>query len=215
MGSLVLANTPQLLITVSYYYYNSVLTSMLASAEYSSYGISRKPLRVTWPVKGSQQRSTYWLNIPYLYGVPILLMYMVLHWLVSQSVFYLVFIPYNVRGQPYSRFESRSISYSNLPILCSCVVGFVMVFILIGLAFRKLKSVMPLAGSCSAAISAACHPPRDENLDTATLGQIMWGETITRPAWMTVQFDENGDQSGHCSFTSMDTVTPSLTKLYT
>jgi hypothetical protein len=76
MSAVLTANSAQLFPTVSYYFYDSVLTSMLAVAEYSSYGAGRKPLRVTWPVKGSLQHSTYWLSVPYQYGIPI----MVLTW---------------------------------------------------------------------------------------------------------------------------------------
>lgn len=57
MEGVVMANSAQLIVTAGYYFYNSVLTSMLASAEYSSYGTDRKALRVTWPAKGSQQLS--------------------------------------------------------------------------------------------------------------------------------------------------------------
>lgn len=88
LDSVVVANIPQLLITMSYYGYNNSMTTMLAAAEYDSYGVSSKSLRVTWPEKDSQQKSTYWLSIPYQYAVPILVLYVVLHWLVSQSTFY-------------------------------------------------------------------------------------------------------------------------------
>lgn len=83
LSAVVFANIPQLILTVSYYCYNAVLTSILAAAEYNSYGVKRKALRVTWTIKNSQQRSTYWLSVPYRYIAPILALYMVLHWLVS------------------------------------------------------------------------------------------------------------------------------------
>lgn len=89
-----------------------------------------------------------------------------------------------------------------------------MILTLLALAFRKFKSTMPLAASSSAAIGAACHPPKDEDLDTAALGLVKWGETISPPAWVMERFHGIDDQHGHCSFTSLDTVSPSLTKLY-
>ncbi|ODM16736.1 hypothetical protein SI65_07701 [Aspergillus cristatus] len=158
LESIVLANIPQLFITITYYYYNSILTSMLAAAEYSSYGTTCKPLRVTWPVKNSQQRSTYWLSVPYQYGIPLLVTYMILHWLTSQSMFYVLVIPYNVLEHPDHKSKLSSINFSPLPIFLALLVGAVMLCLLVALAFRRFKSVMPLAGSCSAAISAACHP---------------------------------------------------------
>ena len=39
--------------------------------------------------------------------------------------------------------------------------------------FHETKSGMPLASTCSAAISAACHPPRDDN--EAHLFPVQWG----------------------------------------
>ncbi|KAJ5530394.1 hypothetical protein N7527_003787 [Penicillium freii] len=214
LSAVVVANIPQLFITVSYYCYNAVLTSMLAAAEYSSYGVKRKALRVTWPIKDSQQRSTYWLSVPYRYVAPILALYMVLHWLVSQSLFYLMLIEYLPDDQPNPKNMMSSLGYSSTPIFLSILIGAIMILTLFALAFRKFKSTMPLAASSSAAISAACHPPKDEDLDTAALGLVKWGETISPPAWVMERFHGIDNHHGHCSFTSLDTVIPSLTKLY-
>ncbi|KAJ5834321.1 hypothetical protein N7447_000347 [Penicillium robsamsonii] len=213
LSSVVIANIPQLVITVSYFFYNSVLTSMLATAEYSSYGASPKPLRVTWPVRGSTQQSTYWLSMPYRYGVPLLVIFTVLHWLVSQSIYYFRVMAYDWTGRPIYRFSISSLGYNPLAIFISTLVGSLMVFVLLGLSFRKLKSEMPLAGACSAAISAACHVPRGEDLDHAARGSVTWGETVASPSLVG---DSGGieDDKGHCSFTSLQTVRPSLSKMY-
>lgn len=185
---------------------------MLAAAEYSSYGVDRKPLRVTWPVKGSHQRSTYWLSVPYQYGIPIMVLYMILHWLVSESIYYVLLIPYDGDQRVWEK-RTSCLGLTALPMLLAVVVGFLMIFLLVALAFRRFKSTMPLAGSCSAAISAACHPPKDDCTDTAALGELMWGETGLPPDWDIDQSDGD-DQKGHCSFTSLDAVQPSLMKLY-
>ncbi|OOO12031.1 hypothetical protein OAory_01085010 [Aspergillus oryzae] len=115
MQGVVTANSVQLLVTVGYYFYNSVLTSMLASAEYSSYGTDRKPLRVTWPVKGSQQRSTYWLSVPYKYGIPVMILFMVIHWFASQALYYVLLIPYSPDDQPLYGEKFSSLGASVLP----------------------------------------------------------------------------------------------------
>ncbi|KAJ5095258.1 hypothetical protein N7532_007549 [Penicillium argentinense] len=216
LSAVVVANVPQLIVTMSYYCYNAVLTSMLATGEYSSYGEKRKALRVTWPVKGSQQRSTYWLSVPYRYATPILILYMLLHWLISQSIFYLLLIPYNPLDRADNSNTISSMGYSSMSIFLSIVVGSTMVLIMLVLAFRKCKSIMPLAGSSSAAISAACHLPKDECRETAALGLVQWGETPSAAAWMGMDDVEGIDdgQKGHCSFTSRETVKPSLMKLY-
>ncbi|KAJ5520792.1 hypothetical protein N7463_001245 [Penicillium fimorum] len=211
LQSVVFVNIPQLVVTVCYYCYNAVLTSMLAAAEYSSYGIERKALRVTWPIKGSQQRSTYWLSIPYRYSVPVLLLYMTLHWTISQSIFYTEIAIYTPQDKEVSR--AGGFGFSTTFILFSVLVGAVMILALCILGLRRLKSNAPLAGSCSAVISAACHPPTHENLDAAIRSKVMWGQTTGLPVW-SIDSEEDEPEKGHCSFTSLGTVKPTLTKLY-
>lgn len=211
----VIANSPQFIVTISYYFYNNVLTSMLAAAEYSSYGVKPKPLRVSWPKKDSCQRSTYWLSVPYRYSIPLLVTYMALHWLISQSIFYVQILPYNLQQPPSDDFKVSALGYSPIAIFFSLIVGGIMVSALLGLGFfRRFQSEMPLAGSCSAAISAACHLPIDDDTETAALGAVMWGETVSPPVWMVDPGGIGEGDIGHCSFTSKEVVRPSRKKLY-
>jgi len=46
LSSVIIANIPQVLITIGYFCYNGALTTMLATAEFSPYGIGAKHLRV-------------------------------------------------------------------------------------------------------------------------------------------------------------------------
>lgn len=50
--------------------------------------------------------------------------------------------------------------------------------IILGLGFKHFKNSMPLAGSCSAAISVACHPPPGGG---DALKPVMWGEMLKSP----------------------------------
>lgn len=171
-----IANSPQLIVTISYYFYNSVLTGMLAASEYNSYGIKRKPLRVSFPQKGSLQRSTYWLTVPYRYSIPLISVYMVLHWLISESIFYVQLVPYDLHQQP--RFDSKlsALGFSPIAIIFALIVGGVMMLALVSLGVgRRLKSDMPLAGSCSAAISAQCHLSIDDDREVVALGDTLHG----------------------------------------
>lgn len=65
-----------------------------------------------------------------------------------------------------------------------------MVLVIIAIGFRKFASLMPVAGSCSAAISAACHPPPDDT--NAAYSTVSWG-AIEQGQYHLV---------GHCTFTS-------------
>jgi len=57
-----LANSPQVMLSVLYLFYNSILTSMLLEREWNSLGVKRQALRVSNP-KG-KQLSTHFLSLP-------------------------------------------------------------------------------------------------------------------------------------------------------
>lgn len=213
LSAVLLSNVPQLLLTICYYFYNSVLTSMLSAFEYDSYGVSPKALRVSRPVDGSQQRCTNWLSIPYRYGVPMLILFSVLNWLASQALYYLRMVVYLPNGQDTS-LQVSELGYSRFSIFLSIIIGTFMILLLVGLSFRRLKSSIPLAGSCSVAISAACHLSKDEELETAALGLVQWGETLPSPSSQEEEISQFHAEKGHCSFTSLETRSPTLTKLY-
>ncbi|KAL3451747.1 hypothetical protein BJX65DRAFT_304331 [Aspergillus insuetus] len=214
LASVLVANTPQFVITISYYFYNNVLTTMLASSEYNSYGTKRAGLRVSWPKKGTAQRSTYWLSIPYKYSVPLLLTYTTLHWIVSQSLFYTQTIEYDqsLQAKTYNEGQESGVAYSPVATLVSIVIGGVMVVILLALGFcRRYKSYLPLAGSSSIAISASCHPGDGEDLTTAAFHEVKWGETETFPEGVDAG---DGVEVGHCSFSAGDVAEPDPQRLY-
>lgn len=195
-----LANTPQLVFSCLYFLYNGLVTSMCLAHEYSSYSIRRRPLRVTIP--RGEQRSTHWLNLPYMFGVPILAISATLHWTISQSIFFVGIEVYQ-KDQPEPSHKLVGLAFSFLPIICDIVLGSCMLLALYGLALRRLHSNMPIAGSNSLAISGACHRPEGDT-DAATK-PIMWGEVETIPA---------DSEVGHCTFTSMEVTTPINRKLY-
>ncbi|KAJ9224610.1 hypothetical protein DTO021C3_722 [Paecilomyces variotii] len=176
IGMILLANVPQLLVSTAYFLYNGLLTNMLLAAEYDDYAMSRKPLRVSWP-KG-QQRSTYYLSLPYRYGIPLLIVSAMLHWLVSESIFYVEILQFNMYGKLMSNDRIVTCGFSPIAIIFAIGLGCLMVFAVLGLGLRWYQSNMPLVHGCSAAISAACHPLTDDN--EHALKPIMWGEIPIR-----------------------------------
>ncbi|KAL2829980.1 hypothetical protein BDW59DRAFT_178184 [Aspergillus cavernicola] len=173
-----MANTPQLLVSAAYFLYNALLTGMLGAVEYDNYAQEQKPLRVSWP-RGAQ-RSTYYLSLPYRYSIPLLIVSAVLHWLVSQSFFFVEIIPFDLYGVAQHSEEVVTCGYSPVAIIFAIIVGGSLPIVSILLGLRRFKSHMPLALQCSAAISAACHPtiststPDGDN-DHA-LKPVQWGE---------------------------------------
>lgn len=198
MSAILVVNSPQLVLSFFYLLYNSLLTSMCLSYEYSTYARRRKSLRVSTP-KGTQ-RATYWLQLPYTYGMPLITASVVLHWLVSQSIFLSrvsSFVDEEGWGEdPPQELTSTgsNIGISVGPIFTTFLFEICMILAIIGISLRKLASRIPLAASCSLAIAAATHRP-DDDVDASVL-PVMWGEVLR----------EGSEVVGHCCFTSEDVV---------
>ncbi|RJE19196.1 hypothetical protein PHISCL_08473 [Aspergillus sclerotialis] len=238
LALVLLSNTPQLLLSCAYFTYNMCLTCMLAAVEYDSYALDRKYLRVSWP-RGSQ-RSTYYVTLPYRYSLPLLVVSAVLHWLVSQSLFYVEIISLSMEG---SKYAIITCGFSPVAILFALIIGVCLIFIAAGLGVRRFHSHMPVIGHCSAAISAACHPGLDGN---HAMKPIHWGEVLSTldtsgsaddgsDSGIVVHPGRGGDRNRnpsdwlleeeiemdslerrvyHCSFTPGEVVEPSLARLY-
>lgn len=65
---IIISNTPQILLSMAYFFYNRNLTKMILASEYDNLATSYKPLRVSCPA--GAQRSTYYLTLPYRYIIP-------------------------------------------------------------------------------------------------------------------------------------------------
>ena len=166
-----LANIPQGLISISFLTYNSILTCMLMEKEWNDYAHERKPLRVSLPT--GQQRSTYYLQLPYSYAVPLITASGLMHWLVSQSIFLARVEAYDSFGQRKPENDVTTCGYSCIAIIFTIILGSVMLVTLMILSRRKYRHGMPFAGHCSAVLSAACHPPPAD--DKAAASSLMWG----------------------------------------
>ncbi|KAJ5937050.1 hypothetical protein N7466_003500 [Penicillium verhagenii] len=206
LANVIIANLPQLIFSFLYFGFNSLLTSMCLGAEWSGYAHSCKSLRVSNKPQGSQ-RSDYFLSIPYRYALPFMVMTITIHWLISESLFMVGIEAWDERMVRAPESDLTTCGFSPIGIVSSICVGVFMFSCLVGLSFRRFESAMPVAGGCSLAISAACHPNFDPNRHPA-------GE----PGDLDLEI-ENGDDNmghlpvqwgavpvdspiGHCSFTS-------------
>ncbi|KAH7359931.1 hypothetical protein BKA66DRAFT_500046 [Pyrenochaeta sp. MPI-SDFR-AT-0127] len=203
ISNIILANLPQLIVSFVFLLYNNILTSMTLAKEWSDFAYDRKTLRVSNP--SGIQRGTYFLQLPYRYAVPLLLGSIILHWLISQALFLDRRVVASIWwGIPYTeslRGSVATVGYSPLAVLVALIWGIVMVLALVAMGFRRYKPGIPLVGSCSAAISAACHPdPSEGNI---TRGPLLWG--VISPEGVSI---------GHCSFSSKDVVLPESGRQY-
>jgi hypothetical protein len=59
---ILVANTPQVVLSLLYLFFNGILTSMLLEREWNSLGVKRQPLRVSNP--RGKQWSSHFLSLP-------------------------------------------------------------------------------------------------------------------------------------------------------
>ncbi|PYI34935.1 hypothetical protein BP00DRAFT_433261 [Aspergillus indologenus CBS 114.80] len=201
LALVLLTNFPQLVFSILYFVSKNLLSCMLVTAEYNDYARQRKPLRVSWP-RGNQ-RSSYYLSLPIRYSVPLFVMSAALHWLLTESFYSVDWNVYNVFGEVDYDDSPDGCGFSPMAILMTIILLGVALCALLVLGARRFKSPMPLAAHCSAAISAACHPPPGD--EGAAFQPVMWGA---------VSHLENATH-GHCTFTSHAVATPSMSRLYT
>ncbi|KIW14026.1 hypothetical protein PV08_06807 [Exophiala spinifera] len=193
VNSILLANFPQTIFSFLYLNLNGLLTSMFLASEWSDFANERKHLRVSKP-KGSQ-RSTHFLQLPYKVAIPLMVFSGLLHWLISQAIFLVVVKAYAPNGDLVDPVAVSTCGFSPLAMIVSIAAGVLIITVTSCLGFFfKYDPTIPLVGSCSAAISAACHPP-DWDSD-ASMKPVKWGvipETLAADKGV-----------GHCSFTSGD-----------
>jgi hypothetical protein len=220
IGSAILANLPQALLSYLYLLFNGLVTCMLVTEEWTHYYLNRKPLRVTSPA--GVQRSTYWLQIPFRYSIPLTVASFLLHWLASQSLFMVVIEVLNDDSTRELGSRISTLGYSPVAIILTTVVGTLILFGGSALGWRRYPAGMPLAGSYSTYIAAACYPPKDDT--SASILPVQWG--VVQPDSKIAASDPlTGDQSqnqeqferdyvGHCSFTSFDVTEPIAGRRY-
>lgn len=190
IAAIFIANLPQAILSFLYLNLNGLLTSMWVQLEWSKFAKERKYLRVSTPKGG--QRSTHFLQLPYKVAIPLMTLSGLLHWLISQSVFLAVVANYSEGGVLLNPVQIASCGFSPMAMIFVIILG---VSITVGsflMGRKKYDPSMPLAGSCSVAISAACHRP-EWDVD-ASINAVMWGVIPGSEA------ENNG--IGHCAFTS-------------
>jgi hypothetical protein len=225
VSNVLISNTPQVIISLVYFSYNAAITSMLLAHEWSAFFRRAKSLRVSSSRQGLQ-RTTYFLQLPYRYALPLLGMSALLHWLASQSLSVVSVELYNMFGvhDPSGVCEHKdprylhkngdydscgedfiTMSYSPLGILLSLIVAVVLTIVIFALGRKKL-SPTPVVGSCSVAIAASCYARPDE--------QAPWEKNLKWGAF-TTQSDMQYFGMPHCGLSSREVEEPVAGTLYT
>ena len=199
LANVFIANVPQGLVSLAYLSYDGLATCMLVADEWSRFGSDRAPLRCTDP--NGAQTSTHFLSLPYRYAAPLMILSITLHWLVSQSIFLAQVTVFDSDNRPSPDASISTCGYSPIAIIFALAVGALILLAGLGLGFRRYAGSIPLAGSCSAAISAACHGKGTE-VGTERM-PLMWGVV-----------SEEGSVIGHCAFSAEEVGTPLVGMLY-
>jgi hypothetical protein len=185
------ANGCQLILSFGWYFSNSLLTRIVLAHRWLKFIEKRRTLRVSVPT--GNQRSSYFLSLPFRYSLPLLMVSAVAHWLVSRSIFVVhtrgfSYQPGWKEGNGFARaeqFDGAVVGFSVIVMVLSVATLSSLLIVLVALSFRELPSRrprggegievvrMPLVGTCSAAISSACHPGDDET--DIHLLPLQWG----------------------------------------
>jgi hypothetical protein len=108
------ANMWQVIVSFLYLAYSALLACMLVGDEWSRFATHRKTLRVTH--SRGIQRSAYFVSMPYKYGIPLTIANIILHILISQSLFFIGTVAYlpNLVEDPYNAYTVTGYSTSGI-----------------------------------------------------------------------------------------------------
>jgi hypothetical protein len=191
-ASIIIANLPQTIFSFLYLNLNGLLTTMWLADEWSDFATQRKTLRTSIP--RGQQRSKHFLQLPYKISIPLMILSGVLHWLISQSIFLAVVAEYNSRGELASSVAIATCGFSPMAMIVTISIGGFLIIATLALGQRRYNGSIPLVGSCSLAISAACQRPEWDT--DAAMKPVQWG-VIPATGLM-----KEESAVGHCAFTS-------------
>lgn len=143
------------------------------------------------------QRGTYQFSMPYRVAIPAKGITAALQWTMSQSIISLQVTALTTDGSdPFG--DILDLAFSSLAIIASTITAGVLLLSVLIYGLRKLTHPVPLASSCSLALSAAAHsqkssiPPIDFD---AAYREVQWGVTHYNE-------DRRGFLTRHFSFTS-------------
>lgn len=161
IGMAILANIPQLFLALVWLLFMSATTSMFLAQDWSRFGQTGQALMVSSP--RGEQRGTWLLGAPLKFAIPLMALQILLHWFMAQSIFLVQMTAYNQDGSIYqmSDFEEKMINcgFSPMGIVFTVITSLLLVLSSVVLMCRRFpEGSPPMVSTCSAAISAACHP---------------------------------------------------------
>lgn len=218
-GYAILANLPHLIFSLIYFQWNIAFTAMLMGKEWNQFSVRRASLRVSDKPQG-KQRSRYFLQLPYRFSAPLITASILFHWLISQSLF-VVAIERRKDADVLS-WGVVTCGYSPMAIIATLAAGLSIPLSILTVGRRRLRGRMPIAGSCSLAIAAACHNPDGSAHPEAAYGYVKWGVMEDYVKHVEYERREQEGQGllgsfrmlGHCGFSIDEVAEPQLETKY-
>lgn len=179
----VLANLPQVILSVIYLLYLGIMSSMFLAQDWSLFAFKAQTLMVSTPA--GKQRGTWLLGAPIGWGLLLFGFSTLFHWFLSQSIFVVEMSVYNKDGSSKdpptstdsSYVDNSSVTncgYSPIAIIFSIVSAGILLLSAIIFMWRRFpEGAPPVVSTCSAAISAACHPVN--RYEDMVYNDLMWG----------------------------------------
>ena len=103
-----------------------------------------------------------------------------LHWLTSQSLFLAVVDIRDPVGKSRSQLPRYAVGYSCIAIIFVLTLGVLALVTAAGIGYKRFAAEITTVGSCSAAISAACHAS-DAHPEEIVGKKIGWGDVGSEP----------------------------------
>jgi hypothetical protein len=185
---------PQVVLSIIYFLYMGIMTSMFLAADWSKFAFQPQTLMVSTP--SGNQRSTWLLGAPLGWGLALFGFSTLLHWFLSQSIFVVEMTVYNKDGTPKSPPTNRdendhshvtNCGYSPIAIIFSVIAAGILLLSAVIFMWRRFpEGAPPVVSTCSAAISAACHPTNKH--EGIVHDELRWGAD-----------GSFGNGVGHCS----------------
>ena len=205
--SVLVANTPQIVLSFLYFSINGICTCMSLASEWGRFSYANatrngpKTLRTSEP--SGNQRSTYFLQLPFRFAIPLIAISALLHWLISQSIFIAVVTIFDEAGNLKEDFAVTTCGFSPIAMIIVIIAGVCLALGVVGIGYFRLDPDMRVVGSCSAAISAACHMSQktaDERWEMVK-GRLVWGDVGKAAPEDPVKFTSEPDSEvRHCTF---------------
>ncbi|KAI0466191.1 hypothetical protein F4859DRAFT_527465 [Xylaria cf. heliscus] len=188
--SVLIANSPQILFSLCYIALNSLFTYFCVATKWERFASNYIPLRVTEP--NGEQKSSYLLQLPYQYSLPIMSLSILFHWLISNTIYVVVseggkeFSPVvhetfsrlteTIKGYLFSTLYSGTknpdlpntavlLGYSPKSLIALTIVGSIVIITPLAFGFKRLSSDIVVVGTNSRLILMACRVSTQSSLD--------------------------------------------------